>query len=96
MTTIRELRARQRAENKANLLEGLELNGWSLTPTARWLGVRISYLEWMIAYHGLASEYAKRKHPHTGRPPRKRDPDEPPKASEQQQPAPAAPERKPC
>jgi len=62
MTTDRELRDRCDAERRANLLAKLKLNGWGMTATARALGVRVAYVQWMIEHYKI-TEYAENARP---------------------------------
>jgi transposase-like protein len=68
MTTDTEIRARHHAERKANLESELQQHGWSLTLTARALGIAINYLQWMIEHFGLAEQYAQKGHHTRGNP----------------------------
>ena len=68
MTTDAEIRAHFDYERKTNLVAELDANGWSLTATARALGVAVNYLQWMIKHYGLSEQYAKSGHPGRGNP----------------------------
>ena len=72
MTTDAEIRSRHDTERKANLVAKLDRNGWSLTATAKALGVAVNYLQWMLKYYGLAEQYANSGHPRAGNPQLKR------------------------
>jgi hypothetical protein len=64
------LHARHRAEVAEFVRAALERNGWSLTATAREIGVTIPRLQRFVEAHGLAKEYARRA-PGPGRPKKK-------------------------
>jgi DNA-binding NtrC family response regulator len=72
MTRIKELKTRHERENKANLLDALKRNGWSLSLAARDLGVGVSTVQKMIEHHGLSEAYVKSGHPGPGNPHREK------------------------